>query len=192
MPNFNDFMCELNGLPPDQRRVLEHILEGIYTLALDVEVLPEIREKRLSEIDNYLTKKAQRSKSEVVIDESEYLRFVRNSIQHGSNVSAENVDKAMPIFWRLLAKSAPEWHREHLDHLLSYTMGMPPSLMIQSDDSSGASIIRHHQKVFKGLSPEDKRRIFRDLFLSIYIRPEFQQVLGKSKRSGSRERGNEY
>ena len=67
MPNFNDFMCELNGLPPNQRRVLEHILEGIYTLALDVEVLPETRDKRLSEIDNYLTKKVQRSKSEVVI-----------------------------------------------------------------------------------------------------------------------------
>jgi hypothetical protein len=117
---------------------------------------------------------------------------VRNGIQHGSNVSAESLDKAMPIFWRLLAKSAPEWHREHLDHLLSYTMGMPPSLSIQSDDSSGASIIRHYQKVFKALSPEDKRRIFRDLFLSIYIRPEFQQALGKSKRSGSRARGNEY
>lgn len=190
MQKISDFMSEFNSLPSNQRVVLERILDRICALVLDVEASPEIRDKRLSEIDNYLTKKAQRSNSEVAIDESEFLRFVRNSIQHRSNVSVANVDKAMPIFWRLLAKSSPEWHREHLEHLLSYAMGITPTL-IESDDTNGSSIVRHYHKAFKRLPLDEKRERFRNLFLSIYITPEFQQVLGRSKRSGVKERGYE-
>lgn len=191
MRDIEDFMSQLSSLPGNQRVALERILDRIYRLVLDADLTPETRDKRLSEIDRYLTNKSQRNKSEVTIDESEFLRFVRNSIQHGPNVSADTIDKAMPIFWRVLAKSGPEWNREHIEHLLSYALDKPPLLMIQSDDSNGATIIRHYEKVFKRLATEDKRKIFRDLFLSIYLMPEFQQALGTNKRSGSRARSYE-
>lgn len=191
MRDIEDFISQLSNLPRNQRAALERIFDRLYRLVFDADLTPETRDKRLSEIDRYLTNKVQRDKSEVEIDKSEFLRFVRNSIQHGPSISPDTIDKAMPIFWRVLAKTGPEWNREHIDHLLSYALGKPPSLMIQSDDSSGATIIRYYEKVFKRLAPEDKRRIFRDLLSSIYLRPEFQQALGINKRSGLRARGYE-
>lgn len=188
MRTLEDFMSQLSSLPPSQRAALERVLDGIYRLVLDADLTPQTRDKRLLEIDRYLANKAQRDKNEVGIDELEFLRFVRNSIQHGPSVSIGTMEKVMPIFWRVLVKSGPEWEREHIDHLLSYAMGIPPSSALESDDSNGVTIIRHYERVFKRLAPEDRRRVFKDLFLSIYLRPEFQQALGITKRSGSTAR----
>lgn len=187
---FKKIEGDLKDLTFDQNASLDRILEHIRSLIFEEGISAEVREKRLSEIDKYLAKKARQRKTELVGDKSEYLRSVRNSIVHNSTVSLSNLDNAMPIFWVILGKSAPYWDSAHLEHLLSYALRRKCNLS-DTEEATSKNVVQYYKRAFDKLPINDKRDVFKSLLFSIYISNEFQQVLGKKPRVRPKENKNE-
>lgn len=187
MEIFRTIENESNLLPQSQRLLLEKIALGIHSIVFQDDISDDLREKRLTDIADYLSKKSRRSKHDDISNQFEYIRFVRNSIAHGSAVAPEVLDMAVPIFWGILAESAPQWNKEHLSNLLSYALRRKNN-PLRLDNGTSKNMVRNYERTFMLLPQEEKRSLFRDLLLNIYTSEEFQKVLEKNKRSKSKER----
>lgn len=170
----------LGSMSSTEASHFEALLGLLGDLVLATERGSQEREKLFIEINKYLKRKKTTPTLTDERDEIEYLRHVRNSLAHRSAIANEAVRVAMPMFWRLLKKTAEEWHWSELSHLLSYSL--------REDDANGAisastpkTQLRKYEERFNRLPDEVRDMVFRDLLLSIFATSEFQRILKRSR-----------
>ena len=163
-------------LSSEEAAVFDRVISGIETLVFNSIDSSAARRKVLSEMERYLKKKTERPNKENTGDKAEYLRFVRNSLAHKSNVPPEVIKLAIPMFWTILTESASMWNVRELSNLLAYA--------IRSRDDFSANkvaattdVIRHYQTLFKKTPLVERNEVFKELLLSIFVTPQFQDAL---------------
>jgi hypothetical protein len=182
-------MKAIEALAQDARRLserenllLQKIIESIRSIVLDEGSLAS-RENRLETVDRYLKVKLRSSEKGVSTKGVDQLRFVRNSVMHGKQVPDAVLDKAISVFWSLLNEAAGGWNTAHLNHLLSYSLGLK-ELFNGAPDVSPREIISHYKTLFKRLPLQERRRLFvQQILPTIYNTDEFRLAL-RSKAEG--------
>jgi hypothetical protein len=181
----------LPTLNAEESAIFDRIVAALNMLVLSSGDSPEVRRKVLNEVEKYLKKKNERPKKENTGDKAEYLRFVRNSFAHKSSVPAEVVTLAIPMFWAVLKESAPQWNVTELNNLLAYAIRdkheYPGNGYATTND-----VVQHYQSALKKIPPIERHEVFRELLLSLFVTPQFQDALLSSKPVGKNKRGEYF
>lgn len=178
-------------LSSEEAAVFDRVIFGIETLVFNGSDSSVARKKVLSEIEKYLKKKTERPSKENTGDKAEYLRFVRNSLAHKSNVPPEVITLAIPMFWTILTESAPTWNVRELSNLLAYAIrsrdDYPANKVAATTD-----VIRHYQTLFKKIPLVERNEVFKELLLSIFVTPQFQDALSAQRPDFLKRRGDGF
>lgn len=176
-------------LSSEEAVVFDRVIFGIETLVFNGSDSSAARLKVLNEIERYLKKKTERPNKESTGDKAEYLRFVRNSLAHKSNVPPEVITLAIPMFWTILMESAPMWNVRELSNLLAYAIrsrdDYPANKVVATTDA-----IRHYQTLFKKIPLVERNEVFKELLLSIFVTPQFQDALSAHRPDFLKRRGD--
>lgn len=171
--------------------IFDRIIAGIDALVFHGSNSPEARRKVLSEIERYLMKKSERPTKDSTGDRAEYLRFVRNALAHKSNIPTEVVRPAIPMFWTVLSESAPLWDAKELSNLLAYAIRSREEYPVDSVMTT-SSVIRHYQALLKRIPIVERNEVFKELLLSIFVTPQFQDAMTASKSESQKKRGDNF
>ena len=178
-------------LNAEESAIFGRIVAGLDALIFNIGDSPEARRKVLSEVEKYLKKKGERPTKESTGDRAEYLRFVRNSFAHKSNVPPEVVALAIPMFWAVLKESAPKWNVTELSNLLAYAIRGQHEYP-GTGEVKPSNVVRHYQSVLKKVPSPERNEVFKELLLSIFVTPQFQDTLLASKPAGQKRRGENF
>lgn len=178
-------------LSSEEAVVFDRVIFGIKTLVFDGSDSSSARRKVLSEIERYLKKKGERPTKENTGDKVEYLRFVRNSLAHKSNVPPEVITLAIPMFWTILTESSSKWQARELSNLLAFAVRSRDDYPADKATAT-IDVIRHYQTLFKKIPLVERNEVFKELLLSIFVTPQFQQALSVHRPEISKKRGGSF
>lgn len=93
------------------------------------------------------------------------------------------------MFWAILMNSAPRWNVRELSNLLAY------AVRSQEDYSADkfvktADVIRYYQAYLKKIPTSHRNRVFKEILLSIFVTPQFQDALLADKNASKKKRGD--
>ena len=178
-------------LSSEESAIFDRVIVGIEALVFNGSDSSEARRKALNEIERYLKKKSESPTKENTGDKAEYLRFVRNALTHKSNVPPEVITLAIPMFWTILTESAPMWNVRELSNLLAYAIrsrdDYPVDKVVTTTD-----VIRHYQSTLKKIPTAERNEVFKEILLSIFVTPQFQDALLAYKHVGKKKRGGNF
>ena len=178
-------------LNAEESAIFDRVVAGIDALVFNDSDSPEVRRKVLSEIERYLRKKGERPTKDNTGNRAEYLRFVRNALAHKSNVPPEVVTLAIPMFWTILSESAPMWNARELSNLLAYAIRSRDDYPVGKVVTT-SGIIRHYQTLLKKIPLIERNEVFKELLLSIFVTPQFQNALTAHKPESGKRRGDGF
>lgn len=173
----------LRGLPRVERELVQDIARHLQFVIFDPALDGAGREKRLAEIEKYLAKKLKQNKGRSVEDAAGYLRFIRNSLMHKSEVPSEVLDLGMPVFWDFLDRSVDSWEDSRLANLLSYGVG--EKAILQYSDKK--DMVRRYKRIFNRMPVDERRNRFGHMLLNFYTTVEFRDALKSYARREGRE-----
>lgn len=191
MKSIERLVDRAGALSPEESAIFDRVIVEIEALIFNNNDLPEVRRKVLNGIERYLKKKNESITKENTSDKAEYLRFVRNSLAHKSHVPPEVIALAIPMFWAILLESAPWWNVRELSNLLAYAVrfrGDYPADKV----ATTTDVTRYYQTSFKKIPAAQRNEVFKEILLSIFVTPQFQDALLAYKHAAKKKRGDNF